>query len=265
MSEKEALETAAIHNAAGLRLKPSDWCVRPFRSPHHTSSGVALVGGGSLPRPGEISLAHNGVLFLDELPEFDRSVLEVLREPLENGSVTISRAARQCEFQAAFQFVAAMNPCPCGYLGDLLGKCRCTAEQVDRYRSRISGPLLDRLDLHVEVPRVPAHIMRATTSDADSTAVVGARIQRARQLQIARQGLPNARLADAALERFCPATDRALALLERASSKLSLSARAYNRVRRVARTIADLAQIEVIDTNQMSEAIGLRSLDRGRA
>lgn len=265
MSEKEALETAAIRNAAGLSLKPSDWRVRPFRSPHHTASGVALVGGGSLPRPGEISLAHNGVLFLDELPEFDRGVLEVLREPLENGSITIARAGRQCEFQAVFQFVAAMNPCPCGYLGDVLGRCRCTADQVDRYRSRISGPLLDRLDLHVEVPRMPAHAMRAKTPDAESTAVVNERVLRARQLQSARQGVPNARLADAMLERFCPATERALALLERASSKLALSARAYNRIHRVARTIADLAQAEVIDTNQMSEAIALRSLDRGRS
>jgi len=264
MSEKEALETAAIRNVAGLPLKPSDWCVRPFRSPHHTSSGVALVGGGSIPRPGEISLAHNGVLFLDELPEFGRSVLEVLREPIENGSITISRAARQCEFHAVFQFVAAMNPCPCGYLGDTFGQCRCTAEQVHRYRSRLSGPLLDRLDLHVEVPRVPAHSMRVKTPDSESTAVVGGRVLRARQAQIARQGVPNARLADAAVERFCPATERAFAVLERASSQLALSARAYNRIRRVARTIADLVQVEVIDTNQMSEAIALRALDRGR-
>jgi magnesium chelatase family protein len=264
MSEKEALDSAAIRNAAGLPLKPSEWRVRPFRSPHHTSSGVALVGGGSLPRPGEISLAHNGVLFLDELPEFDRSVLEVLREPLESGSITISRAARQCEYQAVFQFVAAMNPCPCGYLGDALGQCRCTVDQVARYRSRVSGPLLDRLDLHVEVPRVPAHVMRAKTPDAEATTEVRERVVRARQLQTARQGVPNARLADAALERFCPATERASGLLERASSKLALSARAYNRVRRVARTIADLAQVEEIDTNQMSEAIALRALDRGR-
>ena len=161
MSENEALEVAALRSVSGLALKSAQWRARPFRSPHHTSSAIALVGGGSGPRPGEVSLAHHGVLFLDELPEFDRGVLEVLREPLENGTVTISRAARQAEFPATFQLVAAMNPCPCGYLGDTQGRCRCTAEQVQRYRSRLSGPLIDRLDLHVEVPRVPTQVLAA--------------------------------------------------------------------------------------------------------
>src|SRR5262249_22325927 len=157
-------ESAAIRSVAGLPLKPAQWRVRPFRSPHHTTSAVALVGGGQNPRPGEVSLAHHGVLFLDELPEFTRGVLEVLREPLECGCVTISRAARQAEFPATFQLIAAMNPCACGFLGDERGRCRCTAEQVQRYRSRLSGPLIDRLDLHVEVPRVPTDILGTASS-----------------------------------------------------------------------------------------------------
>ena len=181
MSETDALEVAAIRSVAGLALKPAQWRARPFRSPHHTTSAVALVGGGPGPRPGEVSLAHHGVLFLDELPEFDRGVLEVLREPLESGCVTISRAARQAEFPATFQLIAAMNPCPCGYLGDVHGRCRCTAEQVQRYRSRLSGPLIDRLDLHVEVPRVPTEVLAVKSGAAETSAVVAARVLRARE------------------------------------------------------------------------------------
>src|SRR5262245_38472042 len=170
MSEAEALEVAAVRSLAGISQRANEWRVRPFRSPHHTTSAVALVGGGSSPRPGEISLAHNGVLFLDELPEFDRRVLEVLREPIEPGTVTISRAARQAEFPASFQFVGAMNPCPCGYLGDAQGRCHCTSEQVDRYRARLSGPLLDRLDLHIEMPRVPPQVLHSTSAAGESSA-----------------------------------------------------------------------------------------------
>jgi magnesium chelatase family protein len=261
MSEGEALEVAALRSVAGLALKPAQWRVRPFRSPHHTSSAVALVGGGSGPRPGEVSLAHHGVLFLDELPEFDRSVLEVLREPLENGSVTISRAARQAEFPAAFQLVAAMNPCPCGYLGDAQGRCRCTAEQVQRYRSRLSGPLIDRLDLHVEVPRVPTQLLSTRTA-TESSAAVGVRVARAREQQIARQGPLNARLNNKAVERFCATTREASVLLNRAAATLGLSARAYHRVLKVARTIADLAQAEPIEARHVGEALALRVLDR---
>ena len=261
MSENEALEVAALRSISGLALKPAQWRARPFRSPHHTSSAVALVGGGSGPRPGEVSLAHHGVLFLDELPEFDRGVLEVLREPLENGAVTISRAARQAEFPATFQLAAAMNPCPCGYLGDTQGRCRCTAEQVQRYRSRLSGPLIDRLDLHVEVPRVPTQMLAAKVG-AESSALVAQRVARAREQQIARQGTLNARLNNKAVERFCVTTREAVALLNRATTTLGLSARAYHRILKVARTIADLAQTEPIETRHVGEALALRVLDR---
>lgn len=262
MSEAEALEVAAVRSVAGAELKSSQWRVRPFRSPHHTASAVALVGGGAQPRPGEISLAHNGVLFLDELPEFDRRVLDVLREPLETGVVTISRAARQAEFPASFQFIAAMNPCPCGYLGDARGQCRCTSDQVQRYRGRLSGPLLDRLDLHIEVPRVVTEVMRSKSSESDVSATVAARVLQARRIQSARQGVTNSRLNNREVERFCEPTRAALALLERASLSLGLSARAYHRILKVARTIADLAGAQSIDTDQISEAMALRRLDR---
>jgi magnesium chelatase family protein len=261
MSEGEALEVASVRSIAGLALKAAHWRVRPFRSPHHTSSAVALVGGGSGPRPGEVSLAHHGVLFLDELPEFARSVLEVLREPLENGSVTISRAARQAEFPAAFQLVAAMNPCPCGYLGDAQGRCRCTVEQVQRYRSRLSGPLIDRLDLHVEVPRVPTQLLSAKTG-TESSAGVAVRVARAREQQVTRQGTLNSRLDNKAVERFCATTREASVLLNRAAATLGLSARAYHRILKVARTIADLAQAEAIEARHVGEALALRVLDR---
>jgi magnesium chelatase family protein len=262
MSEAEALEVAAIRSVAGLTLKPAQWRVRPLRSPHHTTSAVALVGGGPGPRPGEVSLAHHGVLFLDELPEFDRGVLEVLREPLESGCVTISRAARQAEFPARFQLIAAMNPCPCGYLGDEHGRCRCTAEQVQRYRSRLSGPLIDRLDLHVEVPRVPAQVLAAASATAETSTVVASRVLRARDRQIARQGTLNARLDSKAVERFCAPTRDASTLLNRAATTLGLSARAFHRILKVARTIADLAQADAIDVRHVGEALALRVLDR---
>jgi magnesium chelatase family protein len=202
------------------------------------------------------------VLFLDELPEFDRGALEVLREPLESGCVTISRAARQAEFPARFQLIAAMNPCPCGYLGDEHGRCRCTAEQVQRYRSRLSGPLIDRLDLHVEVPRVPAQVLAAATGGTEASAVVAKRVLRTREQQIARQGTLNARLDNKAVERFCAPTRDAITLLNRAAETLGLSARAVHRILKVARTIADLAQAEAIDVRQVGEALALRVLDR---
>jgi magnesium chelatase family protein len=222
---------------------------------------MALVGGGGRPRPGEISLAHNGVLFLDELPEFDRGVLEVLREPLESGHIVISRAARQSEFPARFQLVAAMNPCPCGHLGDCATTCRCTPERIASYRGRISGPLLDRIDLHVEVPRVtPEEISRI--APADASPVVAQRVSDARARQIDRQGRSNARLEGAAVLAHALADDASLALLGSAMQRLALSARAYHRVLRVARTIADLAASECIRPEHLAEAITFRQLDR---
>lgn len=264
LTEAEALEVAAVRSVAGIPVTSATWRLRPFRSPHHTSSAIALVGGGAQIRPGEISLAHRGVLFLDELPEFDRRVLEVLREPLETGTITISRAARQAEFPASFQFIAAMNPCPCGYLGDPQNACRCTTDKIERYRNRLSGPLLDRLDLHIEVPRVPIEQMRADTSDIESSAAVAARVLQARNRQIERQQVTNARLNNREVERHCIPTPRANAVLERAATLLNLSARAYHRVLKVARTIADLSGEEQVGVNHVSEALTLRRLDRGR-
>jgi magnesium chelatase family protein len=265
MSEAEALEVAAVRSLASVAQRASEWRVRPFRRPHHTTSAIALVGGGSPLRPGEISLAHNGVLFLDELPEFDRHVLEVLREPIESGTVTISRAARQAEFPASFQFVGAMNPCPCGYLGDAHGRCRCTCEQVDRYRGRLSGPLLDRLDLHIEMPRVPPQVLHSTSAAGESSAQVAARVCEARRVQLERQCVTNARLSNRQVERFCRPTAKALALLDRAAATLGLSARAYHRVLKVARTVADLASAEMIQVEHVGEAMALRRLDRRAA
>lgn len=264
LTEAEALEVAAVRSIAGIALKSETWRTRPFRSPHHTASAVALVGGGANIRPGEISLAHHGVLFLDELPEFDRRVLEVLREPLETGTITISRAARQAEFPASFQFIAAMNPCPCGFLGDPQGQCRCTPDRIQKYRARLSGPLLDRLDLHIEVPRVATSALRADTLNIESSATVAARVQQAREVQIHRQRATNARLNNREIERFCSPTPEAAALLERATAVLNFSARAYHRVLKVARTIADLAGSEQIASSHISEAMSLRRLDRGK-
>ena len=262
MNDVEALQAAAIRSLIGQGIDLKRWRIRPFRAPHHTASAVALVGGGSQPRPGEISLAHNGVLFLDELPEFDRRVLEVLREPLESGVINISRAARQAEFPARFQLIAAMNPCPCGYLGDAAGRCRCTAEQIQRYRMRISGPLLDRLDMHVEVPRVPVAQLQEAAPAAESSAQVASRVQQAREQQWQRQGCSNARLSVAEVDRWCTPDPAAQALLARAMQKLSLSARAYHRILKVARSIADLQGAVAISSAHLSEAISLRRLDR---
>ena len=264
LSEAEALEVAAVRSVAGIPLKSESWRVRPFRAPHHTSSPIALVGGGAQIRPGEISLAHRGVLFLDELPEFERRVLEVLREPLETGVITISRAARQAEFPASFQFIAAMNPCPCGFLGDSQKACKCTPDKVQRYRNRLSGPLLDRLDLHIEVPRVALDVMRKETSDIEPSARVAERVLRARERQHERQQATNARLNNREVERYCRPTAEGTKLLERAATMLNLSARAYHRVLKVARTIADLAGKEVIEPSHISEAMTLRRLDRMR-
>ncbi len=263
LSDREALESAAIASVAQQGFDPGRWRQRPFRSPHHTASAVALVGGGSRPRPGEISLAHHGVLFLDELPEFDRGVLEVLREPMERGSITISRAAHQAEYPAEFQLIAAMNPCPCGHLGDPDRHCRCTADQISRYRNRISGPLLDRIDMHVEVPRQSVVIHGENdTPRPEPSAPVARRVQRAWQRQFERQGKLNRNLEVNELEHLLRIDSAGRLLLQQAIERLGLSMRAYHRVLKVAQTLADLDESTGLETRHISEAIGYRRLDR---
>ncbi len=264
LTDAEALEAAAVASIGPRGFQIGNWGKRPFRAPHHTASGVALVGGGGNPRPGEITLAHHGVLFLDELPEFDRRVLEVLREPLESGHITISRAARQVDFPARFQLVAAMNPCPCGWLGDPSGKCRCTPEQVQRYRGRISGPLLDRIDLHLFVHRVEHPALTQAQPLGESSETVRSRVITARQRQLLRQPQLNAELSGAALDRHCRPDPGAETLLQQAAARLSLSARGYHRILRVARTIADLGGIPDIGAPQIAEALRYRGFEHDR-
>jgi magnesium chelatase family protein len=263
MDDEEALESAAIQSIAGKGFSLSMWKQRPFRAPHHTASAVALVGGGSHPRPGEISLAHGGALFLDELPEFDRRVLEVLREPLESGTINISRAARQVEFPARFQLVAAMNPCPCGYLGDASGRCHCTPDRIRNYRSRVSGPLLDRIDMHVEVPTVPRdQLLRQKDPDIETSAVVQQRVEAARVRQLKRSDCANHALTNKQVEKVCIFDDGSRQFLDQAMTRLGLSARAYHRVIKVARTIADLTGDQDLATTHLGEALQYRCLDR---
>jgi magnesium chelatase family protein len=256
MNDEEALEAAALASLAG-RFKLSDWGERPTCAPHHSASAVALVGGGSPPRPGEISLAHNGVLFLDELPEYPRSALEALREPLESGQIRISRAARQTEFPARFQLVAAMNPCPCGYLGSSVKACRCTPDQVARYQGKLSGPLLDRIDLQVEVPALPAQELLGAPA-GEPSATVRERVQAARERATARQGQANQLLAGQALERHAALDEAATQFLQKAASRLGWSGRATHRALRVARTIADLAGADAIAVPHLAEAMQYR-------
>ncbi|SFI92934.1 YifB family Mg chelatase-like AAA ATPase [Nitrosomonas sp. Nm34] len=261
MTEQEALESAAMQSLANGYFDIASWKHRPFRSPHHTASAVAMVGGGSIPRPGEISLAMHGVLFLDELPEFDRRVLEVLREPLESGQITISRATRQANFPARFQLIAAMNPCPCGYLGHYGGKCRCTPDQIARYRGKISGPLLDRIDMQIEVPTVPKKdLLQQETGE--SSQIIRARVEAARQYQLVRQNGTNAGLRVHEIDHHCQLDEQGKQLLEHAFSRLNISARAYYRILKLARTIADLARSEQINSGHIAEAIQYRRLDR---
>ena len=254
MTDREALESAAVHSLAGS-FDVARWGRRPFQAPHHTSSSAALVGGGGVPRPGEISLAHHGVLFLDELPEFERRVLEALREPLETGHIRVARAARRTEFPARFQLVAAMNPCPCGYLGD--SRCRCTPDQIARYRGKLSGPLLDRVDLLVEVPAVTESEL-STRGEGESSAAVQARVAAARARQIARQGKPNALLTPDEIDTHCLPDCAGAALLKQAMTRLDLSARAYHRILKVARTIADLSGGDIVRGPHVAEAIQYR-------
>ncbi|MBX9629778.1 MAG: YifB family Mg chelatase-like AAA ATPase [Burkholderiales bacterium] len=261
MTEAEALASAAIQSIGSVGFDITRWKRRPYRAPHHTASAVALVGGGSNPRPGEISMAMHGVLFLDELPEFDRDVLEVLREPLESGRITVSRAARRAEFPAQFQLVAAMNPCPCGYLGHVNGKCRCTPDQVARYRARISGPLLDRIDIQIEVPAVADDAL-AQKPAGESSSIIRRRVSAARDLALARQAKPNAQLGPAEVDLHCVPDVQGEALLRQAMQRLSLSARAYHRILKLARTIADLAGAPHVLSAHVAEAIQYRRLDR---
>jgi magnesium chelatase family protein len=260
MSEVDALEVAAVHSVSSHGFDTTRWGERPFRAPHHSASAAALVGGGHLPRPGEISLAHHGVLFLDELPEFDRDVLEALREPIETGRVAISRAARQVEFPARFQLIAAMNPCPCGHCGDRTGRCRCTPERIARYRGRISGPLADRIDIKLEVP-APREAELTATVPGEPSGDIAKRVARAREAQLARQAKPNALLGTREIDRHCATGREGGELLRHALARLLLSPRAYHRVLRVARTIADLAGASAIGSEHVAEAIQYRRID----
>jgi magnesium chelatase family protein len=256
MTTDEALESAAVLSLVG-QFAPQRWATRMFRSPHHTASAVALVGGGSNPMPGEISLAHHGVLFLDELPEFDRRVLEVMREPLESGRITVSRAARQVDFPAHFQLVAAMNPCPCGYFGHKVQPCRCTPEMVARYQDRISGPLLDRIDMRVEVGSLTDDELM-NMPDGEPTRYIAERVLKAHDLALARQGKPNDDLQAGEIERVCRPEGPVKQLLHAASVRLGWSARAYHRVLKVSRTIADLEGAEELTPAHVAEAIQYR-------
>lgn len=266
MTFEESIETTKIYSIAG-ELEPNSPLVsrRPFRSPHHTVSSRGLSGGGSIPRPGEISLAHNGVLFLDELPEFSRDVMETLRQPLEDGKVTISRVAGSLTYPSEFTLVAAMNPCPCGFFGHPTRKCTCSPNAVSRYLGRISGPMLDRLDLHIEVPPVEYESLKSTTKE-ETSEEVRARVNRARQIQVERYrgtGITcNARLTPAMLSKYCVMTESAEQILKSSFDRLGLSARAYDRILKVARTIADLEGVEKIDMPHIASAIHFRSLDR---
>lgn len=256
MGEAEALESAAVQSLTGS-FSLARWRQRPFRSPHHTASGVALVGGGSIPRPGEISLANHGVLFLDELPEFDKKVLEVLREPLESGRITISRAARQAEFPCQFQLIAAMNPCPCGYLGHATRACRCTPDAITRYQGKISGPLLDRIDLQIQVAALSEEEL-IQSHEEESSALIAERVVQARNKQIQRQGKANAQLGVAEITQFCQPSSEAEKLLRDAIRRMNWSARAYHRVLKIARTLADLAHADQIDAEHIAIAIQYR-------
>ena len=259
MGDSEALESAAIQSLGSAGFRTENWKRRPYRAPHHSASAIALVGGGSDPRPGEISLAHNGVLFMDELPEFGRRVLETLREPLESGRISISRAARQAEFPARFQLVAAMNPCNCGYLGHYNGRCRCTPDQIARYRARISGPLLDRIDIQIEVPAVPQEELIRQAA-GESSQAVRSRVAAAWRLQHERQGRSNGELSPKEIEIHCAPGQQAETLLKQAMTRLGLSARAYHRVLKLSRSIADLAGSKTVGAAHVAEAIQYRRL-----
>jgi magnesium chelatase family protein len=262
MTEAESLEVAAIASVSGTGFHAGNFGRRPVRTPHHTASAVALVGGGSRARPGEISLAHHGVLFLDELLEYDRRALEALREPLESGVVSIARATYHTQYPAQFQLVAAMNPCPCGRYGDPLGDCRCTLPQIAQYRGRVSAPLLERFDIHLEVPRVDFGEFDESALPTESSATVAARVTRAREIQLARQGKCNARLSDAQIDRICSPDKAGRELLDRAMKTFGFSARSRQRILKLARTIADLRGDATVGASHVGEAVTYRSFDR---
>jgi len=259
MSLKEALETASVASISSGGFDINNFRSRPYRAPHHTASGVALVGGGGQPRPGEISLAHNGVLFLDELPEFPRQVLDVMREPIENGEITISRAGQQADFPARIQLVAAMNPCPCGYYGDEREPCRCSPDQITRYQSRVSGPLLDRVDIQVEVKRIAYDLLRSDAAKGESSNAVRRRVERASELQLERCGKANARMDNNEVEQHCVLEEAQHRWLAIALDKFNLSARAIHRTLKVARTIADMEGSADIQADHLKEALGYRA------
>ncbi len=259
LNQQQALESAAINSISHHGFDSKKWRQRPMRAPHHSASAIALVGGGSNPRPGEISLAHNGILFLDELPEFDRRVLEVLREPLESGRIVISRAARQVEYPARFQLIAAMNPCPCGYLGDASGRCRCTEEQINRYQNKISGPLLDRIDIVIEVnSNAELMITRKQSEQSETSTEIRNRVVKAIRFQARRQQKLNSELNNKEIESYCELKQAQQNLLIEATNKLGLSGRAVHRILKLARTIADLSECEQIEMKHLSEAISYR-------
>lgn len=259
LTEKEALETASVASISGVKTK--NWFIRPFRSPHHTASAVALVGGGSNPKPGEISLAHNGVLFLDEFPEFDRRVLEVLREPLESGEICISRAKYQVTYPANFQLIVAMNPCPCGYFSDCSGQCRCTPQQVQQYLRKLSGPLLDRIDLCIEVPNITTEYLlpqKKLKRKLEASADIRERVKKTRSIQYIRSKKLNSQLTTKEIEKFCALNDADIKMLFDIIKKQNLSTRSYFRILKVARTIADMQNVNMINNKHLIEAIGYR-------
>lgn len=263
LNDEQALAIAAIASLSTQGFDIKQWSRRPFRAPHHTASSPALVGGSSPPRPGEISLAHHGILFLDELPEFNRKVLETLREPMETGHITISRAGYQTLFPAQFQLIAAMNPCPCGYLTDPNRDCSCTSNQIQRYRAKLSGPILDRIDIHIEVPSLSNKaLLSQASAQVESSAIVKQRVVAAHTRQLARAGKSNVQLNNQEVHRYCQLNKSDQELLEQAMQQLNLSARAFYRILRVARTIADLEGTEQINTSQLTEALSYRNLEK---
>ena len=262
MTEDEGLETAAITSLVEKDWHSSDWLTRPFRAPHHSASGAALIGGGSIPKPGEISRAHNGVLFLDELTEFNQHSLDLLREPLEAGYVNISRAALQLQFKSRFIFVGAANPCRCGYLGDPQGDCRCTPEQVSRYLAKLSGPLLDRIDMQINVSKIPYKQLRANRKPEEDSARIRERVIETRTIQYHRQGKLNSQLSTGEIDQFCILDEEGYTLLDRVLTKFNMSARTYHRILKLARTVADMNRLKAIETSHLLTAVKMRCLDK---